>query len=105
MLHACVQKFDVTRNLEKFCKILGTKQALSQAATEDAKTHQISILVFVLNIGIKSKSSSWAEPEAFKLFTSRTNDETTAPAKYSFSLFLQKSLMHNSLAISHAISK
>jgi len=25
MLHACVQRFDVTENLEKFCKILGTK--------------------------------------------------------------------------------
>ena len=29
MLHACVQTFDVTRNLEKFCKILKTKQAPS----------------------------------------------------------------------------
>ena len=29
MLHACVQKFDVTRNLEKFYKILETKQPLS----------------------------------------------------------------------------
>jgi hypothetical protein len=29
MLHACVQRFDVTRNLEKIYKILGTKQALS----------------------------------------------------------------------------
>jgi predicted DNA-binding WGR domain protein len=28
MLHACVQRFDVTENLEKFYKILGTKQAL-----------------------------------------------------------------------------
>ena len=28
MLHACVQRFDVTENLEKFCKILGTKLAL-----------------------------------------------------------------------------
>ena len=27
MLHICVQRFDVTGNLEKFCKILGTKQA------------------------------------------------------------------------------
>ena len=26
MLHTCVQKFDVTENLEKFCKILRTKQ-------------------------------------------------------------------------------
>ena len=30
MLHACVQRFDVTGNLEKFCKILGTKQALNR---------------------------------------------------------------------------
>ena len=29
MLHACVQRFDVTENLKKFCKILGTKQALN----------------------------------------------------------------------------
>ena len=27
MLHTYVQRFDVTENLEKFCKILGTKQA------------------------------------------------------------------------------
>ena len=27
MLHVCVQRFDVTGNLEKFCKILGTKPA------------------------------------------------------------------------------
>jgi hypothetical protein len=26
MFHAYVQRFDVTKNLEKFCKILGTKQ-------------------------------------------------------------------------------
>jgi hypothetical protein len=30
MLHACVQKFYVTGNFEKFCKILGTQQALSR---------------------------------------------------------------------------
>ena len=29
MLHAYVQRFDVTENLEKFYKILGTKQAHS----------------------------------------------------------------------------
>ena len=28
MLHACVQRFDVMENLEKFCKILEIKQAL-----------------------------------------------------------------------------
>jgi hypothetical protein len=27
MLHACVQRFDVTENLKKICKILETKQA------------------------------------------------------------------------------
>ena len=31
MLHACVQRFDVTGNLEKFCKILGTKQSPRRA--------------------------------------------------------------------------
>jgi hypothetical protein len=34
MLHACVQRFDVTGNLEKFYKILGTKQALKTYAKE-----------------------------------------------------------------------
>ena len=29
MLHTCVQKFNVTSNLEKFYKILKTKQALN----------------------------------------------------------------------------
>ena len=28
MLHTCVQRFDVTKNLKKFYKILGTKQPL-----------------------------------------------------------------------------
>ena len=28
ILHACVQIFNVTGNLEKFCKVLETKQAL-----------------------------------------------------------------------------
>ena len=39
MLRACVQRFDVTKNLENFCKILGTKQHLSS-----------SLLSMVLNI-------------------------------------------------------
>ena len=30
MLRTCVQRFDVMKNLKKFCKILGTKQALTQ---------------------------------------------------------------------------
>ena len=29
MLHACVQRFDVTGNLEKFCKILMSKESSS----------------------------------------------------------------------------
>ena len=33
MLHACVQRFDVTENLEKFSKILETKQALMASST------------------------------------------------------------------------
>ena len=32
MLHAYVQRFDVTENFEKFCKILETKQAPSHRA-------------------------------------------------------------------------
>jgi hypothetical protein len=28
MLRACVQRFDMTGNLKKFCKILATRQAL-----------------------------------------------------------------------------
>ena len=39
MLHACVQRFDVTGNLEKFCKILGTKHYL-----EMTRGSQISVL-------------------------------------------------------------
>ena len=33
MLHACVQRFDVTENLKKICKILGTKHAPKQNTT------------------------------------------------------------------------
>ena len=36
MLHACVQRFDVTEDLEKFCKILGTKQAPRLSSTNVA---------------------------------------------------------------------
>jgi hypothetical protein len=35
MFNACVLRFDVTRNLEKFCKILGTKHALAYATVHD----------------------------------------------------------------------
>ena len=34
MLHVCVQRFDVTKNLENFYKILGTKQALGVLSLE-----------------------------------------------------------------------
>ena len=38
MLHASVQRFDVMENLEKFCKILGTKRYL----TTRRKTYYVS---------------------------------------------------------------
>ena len=44
MLRACVQRFDVTGNLEKFCKILGTKQHLTQSK------HKFFLCLFLLNI-------------------------------------------------------
>ena len=44
MLHACVQRFDVTENLEKFCKILGTKQALDHEAFSMFGTRRLSII-------------------------------------------------------------
>ena len=37
MLHACVQRFDMTGNLEKFCKILETKQAPTQLLESSAR--------------------------------------------------------------------
>ena len=39
MLHACVQRFDVTGNLEKFCKILETKQALNSHFLSHQTSH------------------------------------------------------------------
>ena len=38
MIHACVQRFDVTENLEKFCKILETKQALNSIDPSTSST-------------------------------------------------------------------
>ena len=35
MLYACVQRFNVTRNLEKFCKILKTKQTLDASRRDE----------------------------------------------------------------------
>ena len=37
MLHACVQIFDVTGNLEKICKILETKQHLGEREKEGGR--------------------------------------------------------------------
>jgi hypothetical protein len=37
MLHVYVQKFDVTGNIEKFCKILKTKRALRKKTFEIPK--------------------------------------------------------------------
>ena len=49
MLHACVQRFNVTENLEKFCKILETKQALStQRMTPKQTIHGLIRCVLVL---------------------------------------------------------
>ena len=45
MLYACVQRFDVTRNLEKFCKILGTKQTLRMSKPEAA--YSMSLLAWI----------------------------------------------------------
>ena len=48
MLHACVQRFDVTRNLENFCKILGTKPALF---LDDDKKMEIHIFFLIEKTG------------------------------------------------------
>ena len=39
MLHAYVQRFDVMGNLEKFCKILETKQAVSFVLPGRGRVH------------------------------------------------------------------
>ena len=51
MLHVWVQRFDVTKNLKKFCKILGTKQAL--------KWHELHF--FCLSMGISSYCGKTAD--------------------------------------------
>ena len=48
MLYACVQRFDVTGNLKKFCKILGTKHALLW----QAMLVQLSIVQKIFAVGI-----------------------------------------------------
>ena len=44
MLHAYVQRFDVTRNLKKFYKILGTKQALCIRGKSKAQVERASYI-------------------------------------------------------------
>ena len=56
MFQACVQRFDVTRNLEKFCKILGTKHYLGAPVCFDqdvqhSPIRQISLLAVQSNAG------------------------------------------------------
>ena len=52
MLRTCVQRFDVTRNLENFCKILGIKQALCLSLLLDrlCKYCTMYILIYMLII-------------------------------------------------------
>ena len=53
MLHVCVQRFDVTGNLEKFYKTLGTKQALNTQLdhVSAVSLKQLSSLVLVVTTG------------------------------------------------------
>ena len=45
MLHTCVQRFDVTGNLEKFGKILGTKLALVQCVARGTGRDRMDLLL------------------------------------------------------------
>ena len=57
MLHACVQRFDVTGNLENFCKILETKQALTMIKPNSS--HPIAALLLVItNFLLQSTSDT-----------------------------------------------
>ena len=68
MLHACVQRFDETENLEKFCKILGTKRALAQLSSSqermasstsmDATTHHCHSIMQTARIRLKTQLAS-----------------------------------------------
>ena len=55
MLYACVQRFDVTDNLKKFCKILETKQALRKPAVNMNTASQIIQISFSYRFAIVSK--------------------------------------------------
>ena len=55
MLHACVQRFDVTKNFEKFCKILGTKQALGNFV--NWVQFRLRSVMISANVGAECKSS------------------------------------------------
>ena len=61
MLHACVQRFDVTRNLEKFCKILRTKQALS-ATKEDSNTPKIMLVCICMHLSVSERTKQGLRP-------------------------------------------
>ena len=52
MLHACVQRFDVTGNLKKFCKILRTKHALDRHVGKGCwlLALRVSCLVVIITI-------------------------------------------------------
>ena len=45
MFHACVQRFDVTGNLEKFYKILGTKQTLNAFFRERERENEYKVVL------------------------------------------------------------
>ena len=45
MLRACVQRFDVTENLKKFYKILGTKQALCSLTKSEFPNISLKVLL------------------------------------------------------------
>ena len=54
MLHACVQRFDVMGNLKKFCKILGTKQALG---SEDDTRRRGAIPLSLVGVWFRDKGN------------------------------------------------
>ena len=54
MLHACVQRFDVMGNLKKFCKILGTKQALG---SEDDTRRSGAIPLSLVGVWFRDKGN------------------------------------------------
>ena len=51
MLHACVRRFNVTKNLKKFYKILRTKQAQSK-----------NVVVLFVKAGAMAPTALWLHP-------------------------------------------